>query len=117
MENDTAKYPSAAFTADSEKAEGAAPYCDASKPAGNISRRLINVAVVDCEYWSIKGASNSLPLTTLMATFFMTEPAVDATNQSRSPGVNQGSIYAELVKTYELNSAGSNIYQTVQLVK
>jgi len=117
MENNTTAYPTAAFTTGSQSKESAAPYCDASKPAGNITRRLINVAVVDCEYWKIKGASNSLPITTLMATFFMTEPAVDSNNSAFSPGVNQGSIYAELVKTYELNSAGSNIYQTVKLVK
>jgi hypothetical protein len=50
-------------------------------------------------------------VTTLMAEFFMTEPA-DA----------NGGIYGELVKTYVINGSGSNgsgsnLYRMVELVK
>ena len=106
MENNTATYPSAAFTPGSEAVENSTPFCKDSKPAADIKRRLINVAIIDCEYWKIKGASNDLPITTLMAEFFMTEPA----NAS-------GEIYGELVKTYQVNSAGSNLYHLVELVR
>ena len=111
MEADTTTYPAAAFTAGSETLEPSKPFCNASKPAADIKRRLINVAVVDCDYWSIKGASNDLPVTTLMGEFFMTEPAD-----------SNGGIYGELVKTYVINGtgsndSGSNLYRMVELVK
>lgn len=106
MENDTTNYPSAAFTAASDSREPSAPFCSASKPAKDLSRRKINVAVVDCDYWSINGASNNLPVFTLMAEFFITEPATSG-----------GSIYGELIKTYQVNGQGSNLYHLVQLVK
>jgi hypothetical protein len=104
MENNRATYPSAAFTSDS--IESSTPFCRDSTPAGDIKRRLINVAIVDCEYWNIKGSSHNLPVTTLMAEFFMTEPAN-----------SNGEIYGELVKTYQVNSAGSNLYHLVELVR
>ena len=103
MENDGTTYP---FTNKSESFENAAPQCKDSLPAADLNRRVINVAIVDCEYWDIKGSSSTLPVTTLMAKFFMTEPA--DTN---------GKIYAELIQTYQLNGSGSSIYQIVQLVK
>jgi len=109
MENDTVTYPTAAFTAASEALEPSKPFCDASKPAADIKRRLINIAVVDCDYWGVNGRKY-LPVTTLMAEFFMTEPA-DA----------NGGIYGELVKTYVINGSGSNgsgsnLYRMVELV-
>ncbi len=110
MESDTTTYPDAAFTAASEALEPSKPFCSASNPNAGIKRRLVNVAVVDCDYWGIKGGSNDLPVTTLMAEFFMTEPA-DA----------NGGIYGELVKTYVINGSGSNgsgsnLYRMVELV-
>ncbi|MEI7598003.1 MAG: pilus assembly protein TadG-related protein [Aestuariivirga sp.] len=48
MENNPTTYPSAAFTSDS--IESSRPFCRDSKPAGDIKRRLINVAIVDCDY-------------------------------------------------------------------
>ena len=56
-------------------------------------------------YWDIKGKA-TLPVTTLMAAFFMTEPAD-----------SNGKIYGELIDTYQVNGGGSSIYQIVQLVK
>ncbi|MFO1131701.1 MAG: pilus assembly protein TadG-related protein [Hyphomicrobiales bacterium] len=102
MESNPGKYPGAAFT---NSAEDATPQCKDSLPAGDIKRRVINVAIVDCDYWDIKGSA-TLPVTTLMASFFMTEPA-DA----------NGKIYGELINTYQVNGGGSSIYQIVQLVK
>lgn len=92
----------AAFT---NNAEESAPQCKDSLPAGDLNRRVINVAIVDCDYWDIKGKA-TLPVTTLMASFFMTEPAD-----------SNGKIYGELINTYQLNGVGSSIYQIVQLVK
>ena len=63
------------FTNSSKRKKKAAPQCKDSLPAADLNRRVINVAIVDCDYWSINGGSNELPVTTLMAKFFMTEPA------------------------------------------
>ena len=74
----------ALFTAASQRAEPSGPLCTNST-IGNLSRRVINVAVVDCSYWGIQG-HKSLPPTTLLAQFFMTEPAS-----------GDGSIYGEYI--------------------
>jgi len=74
----------ASFTAASQRAEPSGPMCTNST-IGNLSRRVINVAVVDCSYWGIEG-HKSLPPTTLLAQFFMTEPAS-----------GDGSIYGEYI--------------------
>jgi Flp pilus assembly protein TadG len=51
---------------------------------GDYTRRVISVAIVDCTYWGITGHSTPIPAATLIAQFFMTEPALD-----------DGSIFAE----------------------
>jgi len=101
----------APFTAASEKAEPHAPMC-AKATVGDQSRRLINVAIVDCSYWGITG-KKTLPQTTLYAQFFMTEPADSS-----------GNIYGEYVTTYGIgtnsaspNAPGNAIHQIVQLVR
>ena len=96
-------------------AENHTANCSAT-PNGDISRRLINVAIVDCEYWSINGASDPLPIITRTAQFFMTEPATASYNGVNKPS-DQGRIYAEYVATYEVNEEGGSVYQLVQLVK
>ena len=95
----------ALFTAASEAIAKSAPQCTKSLPAGGIDRRLFNVAIVDCSYWGMQGRS-TLPVTTLTAKFFMTEPAQ-----------TDGSIFAELVSTNTVNSDGGPVHQIVQLVK
>lgn len=102
---------SGTFTSQSDHAEPHAPQCQLS-PVGNTSRRLIKVALVDCNYWGITGASQPLPIVTLMAEFFMTEPA----ETSSTPSLD-GRIYGELVRTYTVNSEGSGLYHIVQLVR
>ncbi len=95
----------ARFTTDSEAREPSTPQCDKSKPAAGVERRLINVAIVDCGYWDIKGRSQ-LPATTLTARFFMTEPAQD-----------DGSMFAELVDVMQANVNGGPLHHMVRLVK
>ena len=97
----------AAFTSASDTAESHGPVCKKST-VGNASRRLINVAVVDCNYWSIKGSSQPLPPSYLLAQFFMTEPAL-----------SDGSIYGELVGTIPAGNGNANSIQhrIVQLVR
>ena len=67
---------------------------------------------MDCDYWGITGASQPLPIFTLMAEFFMTEPA----ETSQTPS-QDGRLYGELVRTYTVNSEGSGLYHIVQLVR
>jgi Flp pilus assembly protein TadG len=95
----------AAFTAGSDAIEPHAPACSRST-VGDADRRLIQVAIVDCNYWSINGNSNSLPATTLVAQFFMTEPATA-----------DGSMYAELIKTFQLNDPNGAVFQIIQLAR
>ena len=91
----------------SDSAEPHGPVCKKST-VGNASRRLINVAVVDCNYWSIKGTSQPLPPSYMLAQFFMTEPAL-----------SDGSIYGELVGTIPAGNGNANSIQhrIVQLVR
>lgn len=95
----------ARFTTASEAKEPSTPQCTMAKPAGGLERRLINVAIVDCDYWDVKGRS-ALPPITLTARFFMTEPAQ-----------SDGSIYAELVDVLQSNVTGGPGHQLVRLVK
>lgn len=99
------------FTSQSSNREHPTPRCNESI-VGQASRRLVKVALVDCNYWGITGASKPLPIVTLMAEFFMTEPA----ETSSTPSLD-GRIYGELVRTYTVNSPGSGLYHIVQLVK
>jgi hypothetical protein len=89
----------ATFTPASDAAEPHGPVCQKSS-TGNASRRLINVAVVDCQYWGIQG-QKALPATTLIAQFFMTEPAMTAGPGVAGGGTPSGGgiIVAEFVGT------------------
>ncbi|MFN4143534.1 TadE/TadG family type IV pilus assembly protein [Aestuariivirga sp.] len=104
------------FTNDSESLESSSPQCGTT---GDASRRLINVAIVDCNYWGVKGNSNTLPIFTVAAEFFVTEPAITDTelDGTKLPEAKQGRVYAELVRTYQVNSEGSKLYHIVQLVR
>jgi Flp pilus assembly protein TadG len=89
----------AAFTTASDAVEPHGPQCTNST-RGPASRRVINVAIVDCNYWGITGHSTPIPATTLIAQFFMTEPALD-----------DGSMYVEYLGCYStspVNSHGCN---------
>jgi Flp pilus assembly protein TadG len=105
----------ASFTAASDLVEPSGPTCTNST-VGNLSRRVLNVAVVDCSYWAITG-HKSLPPTTLLAQFFMTEPAL-----------SNGSIFGEYIgcsssspSTSAGCAAGSGLpnplYPIVQLIR
>jgi Flp pilus assembly protein TadG len=97
----------AAFTAASDAAEPHGPVCKKGT-VGDASRRIINVAVVDCNYWNINGTSHPLPPTYMLAQFFMTEPAL-----------SDGSIYAEFVGTIQAGTAAAKniLRRIVRLVR
>jgi Flp pilus assembly protein TadG len=100
-------------TAGTWKTEGVEPHGPTCVPADKdpspASRRIINVAVVDCTYWGIKGSSTPLPTTTLVAQFFMTEPATTGTSTG-------GRIYGELIGVAQAG-ANSIFHRIVQLVR
>lgn len=79
------------------------PSCNAATTA---ERRIVNVAIVDCNHWEIRGTSRPLPIFTKVARFFITEPATAA-----------GEIYAEYVASADVNSSDGIIYQNVKLVE
>lgn len=79
------------------------PVCNAATTA---ERRMVNVAIVDCNHWEIRGTSRPLPIFTKVARFFITEPATAA-----------GEIYAEYVTSADVNSSDGIIYQNVKLVE
>lgn len=85
--------------------EYSTPRCQKALPAYGVDRRLINVAVVDCTYYGMKGRS-TLPTTTVVAKFFMTEPAL-----------SDGTIYGELVNVLKANDMDSPVRHLVRLVK
>jgi hypothetical protein len=95
----------ARFTTASEANEPSTPQCTKSKPAGGVERRLVNVAIVDCEYWGVKGRKE-LPNITLTARFFLTEPAA-----------SDGSVFGELVDVMQANVDGGPVHHLVRLVR
>lgn len=95
--------------------EPPADACEASS-VGDASRRLINVAIVDCGHWSLSGASTRLPIFTKYAQFFLTEPATDNYTGATGAG-EQGKMYVEFVKSYDVNEEGGAIFQQIDLVK
>lgn len=85
----------------------------------DVTRRLINVAVVDCTYWKIKGGSKDLPIINTTARFFMTEPATDKWTDDTvklNPSLS-GRIYAEYVDSAVINQEGGSVFQIVELVQ
>src|SRR5262249_7840052 len=82
--------------------ENHAPVCTNSTvpttDTAKLSRRILNVGVVDCTYWGITG-NKPLPTSTLIAQFFMTEPAGTGTSTASSNGM----IRAEYVGCFTNN--------------
>ena len=99
----------APFTAASDAAEPHGPTC-VNSTLGTASRRVINVAIADCTYWSINGASNPLPPIGVVARFFMTEPAQPL-----------GKIYGEFIDATGVNGNDSEgntpLHKIVRLVR
>lgn len=98
-----------------DSTEPPADACNDSS-VGDASRRLINVAIVDCGHWSLSGASTRLPMFTKYAQFFLTEPATDNYTGATGAG-DQGKMYVEFVKSYDVNEEGGAIFQQIDLVK
>jgi Flp pilus assembly protein TadG len=94
--------PWTTWTSDSAEPHG--PVCtNSTVPTGataQASRRILNVAVVDCSYWGITG-NKPLPTSSLIAQFFMTEPAGQGTTTPSSNGM----IHAEYVGCWTNNPA------------
>lgn len=79
------------------------PQCSAS--IAGASRRVMSVAIIDCNYWSVAGNSADNVLYVKYADFFITEPA------------SNGSVYAEYIQTHSVNGPGSKLYRTVKLYR
>ena len=98
-------------TAGTWKTDGIEPHGPTCVPNSNDpSRRIINVGVVDCTYWGIKGSSTPLPSPTLVAQFFMTEPATTGTSTG-------GRIYGELIGVVQAGTSNNIFHRIVQLVR
>ena len=81
------------------------PQCNAA--SADPRRRVLSVAVVDCNYWGVHG--NSTFQYTKYADFFISESAQTAGSDA--------SVYAEYMQTYSPNEAGSALHKTVKLYR
>lgn len=86
-----------------QAAEPHAPSCSSS-PAGTAARRIVQVAIVDCNYWGVKGNSVNNIRIGAYADFFLTE-------------ASDGKIYTEYLQTHKIDTAGSALNSIVKLVK
>ena len=106
----------APFTAASQTAEPSGPTCPSST-IGNASRRVMNVAVVDCQYWGITGRK-PLPPSYLIAQFFMTEPAMKAGSVIGGTPSGGGVIIGEYIGSIPAGDPNQTvIHKIVQLVR
>jgi hypothetical protein len=81
------------------------PRCNAAST--DPRRRVLSVAVVDCNYWGVDG--NSTFQYMKYADFFITESAQSAGSDA--------SVYAEYIQTYSSNETGSALHKTVKLYR
>lgn len=89
--------------------ENPAPQCNGT--AGDDTRRIISVAIVNCMAQGVQGNSNANVMSSLYADFFLTEPVTSA------PDPNAGIIYAEFIRTWTPQSDGTKLHQIVQLYR
>ena len=80
------------------------PQC-APVSAGDVNRRIESVAVVDCQFWNVRGnAVNNIPINTYLD-FFLSQPS-------------DGKIYAEYVQTRSIGAGNATgLHLNVQLVR
>lgn len=92
--------------------ENPAPHCPV-RPSG-ADRRIISVAVINCQGAGITGNSNPTLLAQSYAEFFLVRPVIS----NGSSGEN-GLIYAEFVRfvTPESHSTDTKLHHVVQLVR
>jgi len=94
--------------------ENASPQCapTAVRTAGDYTRRMISVAIVNCQDQIVKGNNPPKVETTKYADFFITN-AVQSSGGANVKGV----IFAEFVRMMTPQSDGSKLHQIVQLVR
>jgi Flp pilus assembly protein TadG len=92
--------------------ESAIPVCNATTPESTAQRRIISVAVVDCQANKVKGNSNVNIPSTSYIDFFITQPSLNYSNLQ-----NNGEVWAEFVKLNTPQSADSRLHQIVQLYR
>ena len=92
--------------------ENPAPTC--TSPAGNASRRLIDVAIVDCDP-PIPGNSVKSVRSNSYAEFFLVRP-VDQ-GRATNPSYPAGIIWAEFVQMVTLQNSGGKLHTVIQLYR
>jgi hypothetical protein len=83
-----------------------APHCVACTGSECVaSRRILQVAVIDCNFWTVQGhKTTNIPVNTY-ADFFITNPS-------------DGNIYTEYVQTHSIAAGNApGLHQTVELAK
>jgi hypothetical protein len=88
--------------------ESPAPSCAplAVRNAGDDSRRILSVAIVNCQAQGVQGNTNTSVMTNKYADFFLTKPVGQ-----------DGVIWAEFVRFLTPTTPGTKLRQIVQLVR
>ncbi len=84
--------------------ENPAPRC-LPNTNGNLERRLIYVAIVNCSEYNVQGNASLPIIPRQYGKFFLTEPP------------DGGVIYAEFVQIYDVGDENSRLHHIVQLVR
>lgn len=85
--------------------ESAVPLCRPTPSTSGYKRRIISVALVDCQHWAVRGNAVNNIRATKYADFFITESTP-----------TDGSIYTEFVQ-HVTPESNSNIHRIIQLYK
>jgi hypothetical protein len=93
-----------AATWNTESVEKHAPQCLTPGTETTLNRRVIHVAIVDCNYWGIKGNSVNNIRISKYADFFLIKPS-------------DGNIYTEFIGTHGIDTTGSGLHSIVRLVR
>jgi Flp pilus assembly protein TadG len=98
--------------------EVAAPQCAPAgvRNAGDDSRRMISVAIVNCQANNIKGNSVASVRSNLYADFFLTVPVFSGSVVAPAD-YQQNVIYAEFVRKFTPQTDGSKLHQIIQLYR
>lgn len=90
------------------------PQCASTNSESIPSRRVLQVAVVDCVYWGVQGnAVNNIPLSKY-SDFFLILPTPTANRvpagvaNAGAGGVTKGQIYVEFLATHNINENANN---------
>jgi Flp pilus assembly protein TadG len=97
--------------------ENPAPVCNGT--AGDDTRRIISVAIVDCQAQGVNGNSNVSLLSKLYADFFLTAPVLSSSSKDLDCTGNPagGVICAEFIRFVTPVSDNTKLHQIVQLYR